>query len=201
MASSMERLKEKYSWEGDKIKGSRFIVSLSPVFSEEEAKFFLEEIQELYFDARHHCYAYRLSNEVFRSSDCGEPRGTAGSPILQRIEGENLVDTMVIVTRYFGGTKLGVGGLIRAYGGAAGEALKIGQKIQIVQGDLFLLHFSYADSSIVSSVLKKCDGEVREEEYGEKITQTIFIPRTASVLFEKEVIEKSSNRIVIQRKV
>ena len=195
----MERLKEKYSFEGEKIKGSRFIVNFSPIFSEVEAKQFLEEIEAVYSDARHHCYAYRLSDGIFRTSDCGEPRGSAGLPILQRLEGANLVDTMVIVTRYFGGTKLGIGGLIRAYGGAAGEALKEGEREKIILGENFELHFSYADSSIVSSVVKRLDGEVKKEQYGEAIKQIVFVKKELVPIFEREIVEKSSNRISIQK--
>lgn len=195
----MERLQERYFWEGEKIKGSRFLVNLSPVFSKEDATQFLEEIEESYSDARHHCYAYRLSNGEFRCSDCGEPRGSAGAPILQRIKGENLIDTMVIVTRYFGGTKLGVGGLIRAYGRAAGEALSRGARVRVHNGDLFQLQFSYRHTAVVSSLLKKYAGEIKAEEYGENIVQTIFIPIESSSLFTTELIEKSSNQITFQK--
>lgn len=109
----MKRVVEKFLWEGEKIKGSRFIVNIAPICSDQEAKAFLDEIASCYSDARHHYFAYCLADGTTRSSDSGEPRGSAGLPILQRVESSNLVDTIVIVTRYFGGVKLGVGGLIR----------------------------------------------------------------------------------------
>ena len=195
----MERLKEKYSFEGGKIKGSRFIVNLSPIFSSQEAKQFLQEIEALFPDAKHHCYAYRLSNGQFRVSDCGEPRGSAGLPILQRLEGEDLVDTMVVVTRYFGGTKLGFGGLIRAYGNSAAQALKEGLREKIILGENFELEFSYADSPIVSSIIKRFTGELKMEEYGERIKHVVFIRKDRVSIFEQEIIERSSNRISIKK--
>lgn len=195
----MKRLQEKNSWEGEKIKGSRFIVNLGPVFSEEEAKQFLDMVAHKYPDARHHCYAYCLSNGISRSSDSGEPRGSAGIPILQRLEGVELVDSIVVVTRYFGGTKLGVGGMIRAYGGAAGDALKEAEKVEIVLGDILELQFSYAQSSIVSSIVNKFSGEIKEEQYSDIILMRVFIEQEKSKNFAAELIEKSSNKVLIQK--
>jgi uncharacterized YigZ family protein len=195
----MKRLQEKNSWEGEKIKGSRFIVNLGPVFSEEEAKQFLDMVAHKYPDARHHCYAYCLSNGISRSSDSGEPRGSAGIPILQRLEGVELVDSIVVVTRYFGGTKLGIGGLIRAYGGAAGDALKETEKVELVLGDLLELQFSYAQSSIVSSIVNKFSGEIKEEQYSDIILMKVFIEQEKSKNFAAELKEKSSNKVLIQK--
>ena len=110
--------------EGEPVKGSRFIVDIATVNSEAAARQLLERVRADYPDASHHCWAWRIAQPAIdRASDDGEPRGSAGRPILAQLTGRDLVDTAVVVTRYFGGTKLGVGGLVRAYGSAAGDAL------------------------------------------------------------------------------
>src|SRR5690606_11612852 len=108
-------------------KGSRFIAEVFPVETEEEAAAAIEAVRRREHAATHHCTAYRLGpeGELFRASDDGEPSGTAGLPILRQIEARGLTNTLVVVTRYFGGTKLGRGGLIRAYGEAAARALDL----------------------------------------------------------------------------
>ncbi len=111
-------------YEGDPIKGSRFIATVVPAADEDACKRALAEVASEMPDAGHHCWAWRIASpSIDRASDDGEPSGSAGRPILSQLTGRDLVDTAVIVSRYWGGTKLGVGGLVRAYGGAAGEAL------------------------------------------------------------------------------
>ena len=106
-------------------KKSRFIADVFPVASEEEAASHIEKIRKQYWDARHHCWAYVIGRNpgTERMSDDGEPAGTAGKPILEVIKGRRLTDVLVVVTRYFGGTLLGTGGLVRAYTSAAAEGL------------------------------------------------------------------------------
>jgi len=193
----MKQLAQKSSWEGEKIKGSRFIVNFSPVFSSEEAKIFLEEVRELYPDARHHCFAYRLSSGEERSSDSGEPRGSSGPPILQRLQSNDIIDAMVIVTRYFGGVKLGVGGLIRAYGGAAGQALKTAKFKEIEQGVLLKLIVPYSQDAVLRSIIKKYTASIQEERYGEDIRIHLLLEERKASLCKEELIERSSNRIKI----
>ena len=123
-------------------KKSRFIASTKPVSSEEEAMAFVEEIRKKYWDARHHCYAYVIGNrgQLCRCSDDGEPAQTAGRPMLDVLLGEEIRNVCVVVTRYFGGTLLGTGGLVRAYSAAVKEGLKesvtvkkqLGRKIKMV---------------------------------------------------------------------
>ncbi|MEX0599035.1 MAG: YigZ family protein, partial [Rhodothermales bacterium] len=109
-----------------KVRGSRFIGEAIPVRDEEEAALRIDEVKRREHAATHHCTAYRLGPEgdVFRYNDDGEPGGTAGPPILRQIESRDLTDILVVVTRYFGGTQLGTGGLARAYGEAAEQALE-----------------------------------------------------------------------------
>lgn len=106
-------------------KKSRFIAQIRPVASEEEAFAFIEEVRKKYWDARHHCYAYIIGEraQTARCSDDGEPSQTAGKPMMDVLAGEGLHDVCAVVTRYFGGTLLGTGGLVRAYSGAVKEAL------------------------------------------------------------------------------
>ena len=108
-------------------KKSRFIVYVSPVRTESEATDFLNKIREKHWDARHNVYAYVLKNGISKSSDDGEPHGTAGVPILNVIKNNNLFDTIIVVTRYFGGILLGTGGLLRAYSQAATLAISNSQ--------------------------------------------------------------------------
>ena len=106
-----------------RIRGSRFLAVAAPAAGEEAARELLTSLQRLHFDATHHCSAWRFRDGSWRANDAGEPGGSAGAPILAAIDAEDLTDTVVIVVRYFGGTKLGVGGLVRAYGDAAEAAL------------------------------------------------------------------------------
>lgn len=107
-------------------KKSRFIAHIKPIISEDDATAFIEEIKKQYWDARHNCYAYQLGdrNQIQRYSDDGEPGGTAGMPILDVLRGKDIKDTIVVVTRYFGGTLLGTGGLVRAYSLSSREGIK-----------------------------------------------------------------------------
>lgn len=113
-------------------KKSRFIASVRPVFSEEEAQAFIESARKRYWDARHNCSAYVIGerNEITRCSDDGEPAGTAGRPMLEVLLGENMRNTCVVVTRYFGGVLLGTGGLVRAYGSAVREGLRASRVLE-----------------------------------------------------------------------
>jgi uncharacterized YigZ family protein len=107
------------------IQKSRFIAYVNRVTTEEEAQLFLQEVKKKHWDANHNCFAYCIgeNNQIQKANDDGEPSGTAGVPILEVIKKRNLNDTIVVVTRYFGGTKLGAGGLIRAYGKSASEGI------------------------------------------------------------------------------
>ena len=117
-------------------KKSRFIANIFPVHSEEEALAYIEEIRKKHYDARHNCFAYVIGekNEVMRGSDDGEPSGTAGRPMLEVLLGEELHDVLAVVTRYFGGTLLGTGGLVRAYSAAVKEGLSKTEVIERLSG-------------------------------------------------------------------
>lgn len=163
-----------------KVKGSRFIGQAIPVGSPQEAKDRLDEIKRRERDATHHSMAYRTGPEgaEFRFSDDGEPSGTAGRPILRQIEAAGFTNTMVVVSRYYGGTKLGTGGLIRAYSGAAKEALSLANVQKVVLRDTVRATFAYADTSPAMHVINKFDAEIRSTEYGEQTTVDVGVKRS-----------------------
>ena len=163
-----------------KVKGSRFIGEAIPVGSPQEAKDRLEEIKRREHDATHHCMAYRTGSDgsELRFNDDGEPSGTAGRPILRQIEAADLTNTLVVVTRYYGGTKLGTGGLIRAYGDAAKEALCLATVKTIVQRATIHATFAYDDTSPAIYVINKYDAEIRSTDYGDNTTIELGVKRS-----------------------
>ncbi|MCK4597541.1 YigZ family protein [bacterium] len=173
-----------------KVKGSRFIASVTPVGSEEEAKKFIGRVSGEYFDATHNCYAYRVGlgdAAISRYSDAGEPSGTAGRPILEAITGRDLTDVAVVVTRYFGGTKLGTGGLARAYKECAMAVLDgVGTARKFLTVD-FMLSFAYPLTKEVQRILNKYHGHVLEEQYGQRVNMTVRVRKSRSESFREDV--------------
>jgi uncharacterized YigZ family protein len=152
-----------------KDRGSKFIAYAFPVYNEEDWQEKLQEIKKLHPKARHHCYAYRLGLDKnnFRANDDGEPSGTAGRPILGQIDHFGLTNIVIIVIRYFGGTKLGTSGLINAYKNAAMEALQSADIIEKTLDDIFKISFDYALMSEVMNAVKKLELEICKQEFGE----------------------------------
>lgn len=140
-----------------KEKGSKFIATAFTVTSEDEVKQALAESKKQYYDARHHCYAYMIGPDkaCFRSSDDGEPSGTAGKPILNQILSKDVTNVCVIVVRYFGGIKLGVSGLINAYKTAAREALDNAVIVEKTVNEIYSLEFAYPLMNDVMRVMKE----------------------------------------------
>lgn len=140
-----------------KEKGSKFIASAFTVMNEDEAKAAITEIRKKYFDARHHCYAYMIGpdKKTFRSSDDGEPSGTAGKPILNQILSKDITNVCVVVTRYFGGIKLGTSGLINAYKTASREALDNAQVVEKTINVFYSLEFEYTLMNDVMRIMKE----------------------------------------------
>lgn len=139
-----------------KEKGSKFLAFAYPVVSEEEVRTVLDRIRKEYYDARHHCYAYRLglTGNVWRFNDDGEPSSTAGRPIYGQILSRELSDVLIVVVRYFGGTKLGVPGLIRAYKTAAADALDHARTVEKVASERYAVTFDYVAMDRVMRILK-----------------------------------------------
>jgi len=143
-------LKENFEFEIDPIKNSRFITYAQAVDCDEDALQFVEKIKAITPDARHHCWAYSLRKDSrVRFSDDGEPGGSAGQPILRQLTGRDLYDLVVVVIRYSGGIKLGVGGLMRAYGGAVGQMLDRATFKTVTPKLPLWLEYDYSDTTSV----------------------------------------------------
>ena len=157
--------------------GSRFIASAWPVETEEEVKAVVDGLKKKYHDARHHCYAYRLGLDGgrFRANDDGEPSGSAGRPILGQIDSAGLSDVLVVVVRYFGGIKLGIPGLIRAYKSATADALMQAQAIEKVAGEHWRLDFDYLSMNAVMKAVKDLGLPQKDQQFGERCTMTVRV--------------------------
>lgn len=201
MPKDYEAPAEELRYEGDPVKGSRFLASIAPIADEEEALAFVQRIRKEGPSATHHCWAYRIARptERFRFSDDGEPGGSAGRPILQQIEGHGLHDICCVVTRYYGGTKLGVGGLIRAYGGCAAKALDlVARKVQRVMVRLDV-RFPYDCTSAVQGFLSSQSHEPIESDYGASVHLAFVVPLPDAERFENELRERTAARAQIER--
>jgi uncharacterized YigZ family protein len=150
-----------------KEKGSKFIALAYPVYSEEEVKEVLTELRKKYYDARHHCYAYILGADQsrYRANDDGEPNHSAGDPILGQIRSAELSNVLVVVVRYFGGTKLGVSGLINAYKVATADALANATIVEKHETVLLQAHYAYPQMNDVMSLVKEYDLQVRDQQF------------------------------------
>lgn len=150
-----------------KEKGSKFIGLAYPVASEQDIKDILDELHKKYYDARHHCYAYIIGpqGEKYRANDDGEPNHSAGDPILGQIRSNNLTNTLVVVLRYFGGTKLGVSGLISAYKIAAAEAIEANEIIEEVIQERVEVRYGYESTNEVMRLVKEFDLQILEQEF------------------------------------
>ena len=150
-----------------KEKGSKFISLAYPVKDEDTVKQKLEQVRKQYHDARHHCYAYRLGyrGEHYRVNDDGEPSGTAGKPIYGQIMSKEMTNVLIVVVRYFGGTKLGVGGLINAYRTAARDALEQASAVKKTINDCYMVLFDYPLMNKVMRVVKDYNLDVVKQEF------------------------------------
>lgn len=181
-----------------KREGSKFIADAFPVESEEEAKKHLAEIKKKYFDATHHCYAVAIgaSRSFVRSSDDGEPSGTAGIKILSAVESKNLSDILVVVTRYYGGTKLGVGGLGRAYFESALEALSQVEKITKAELQIVKISFPFDVTNSVMNLIHSSKLRIDATFYDvEKTVLFVLIPPAEVNLLEQKFIDVTRGKI------
>lgn len=154
------------------VKKSLFIAHIVPVSSEEEAAEALNALRKKYQDATHNCYAYRIGRErvLERSGDDGEPAGTAGHPMLHVLQAQNLTDVLGVVTRYFGGIKLGAGGLTRAYSSSLAEALKKASILRYVPHNRYLLTLPYSAVGGFENYIKDTDIIVKDRSFTDKVT-------------------------------
>ena len=183
-------------YEIEKIKGSRFIADLEPAASEEEAMAAIERILAEFSDASHHCWAWRLDHDdAFRYSDDGEPTGSAGRPMLNQILGSGLSYVVIIVTRYFGGTKLGTGGLVRAYGAAARAALDAAEVVTVEAKTTLEFRFPYEMQGPIQGLLVARELEPASTEFGVDVVMTVQLRVEDAPEFSAALHELTAGRI------
>ncbi len=181
-----------------KTKGSIFIATALPVTSEREARECVKKIAKEFFDATHHCFAYKVKiaqSQVAKYSDAGEPRGTAGIPILSAIESENLSNVLVVVTRYFGGIKLGTGGLSRAYHRSAQAVLRDCEKIGKLVTAKFSFMFEISHTSRVLRVLSRLDCRILEKSFKANVTMTAEVRKGNLERLKQKLLESTNGQI------
>lgn len=197
---SYKTVNEKFSGELI-IKKSKFIASVFHLDDILEVNFHLQNIKKKYHDARHHPYAYRLGigNNIFKFNDDGEPAGSSGKPILAAIDKFKVTDILIVVTRYFGGVKLGVGGLKRAYFDSAEACLKKSMIIEKFLCDNYEISFDY---SFVNSVMKYLEInkiKIIENSFGLKVNLKCELRKSLSITFEDNIKNLTNGKAIIKK--
>lgn len=182
------------------VKKSRFIADIKPVDSEEEALDFVEEVRKKYWDARHHCFAYIIGErgQVSRCSDDGEPPRTAGKPMLDVLEGEGLRGVCAVVTRYFGGTLLGTGGLLRAYQGAVKAGLESCVVVEKKPGRRLEVTADYNGSGKIQYIAAQSGIHTLDVQYTDKVVFLLLAPSDQEDLICKKITEGTNGRALIK---
>lgn len=178
-----------------RISGSRFVAHGAPAASEEAALAIVEERRAADPDATHHCWAYVLADGRARSSDDGEPRDTAGAPILRHLRGARLADVVVVVTRWYGGTNLGRGGLVRAYGDATAAVLAAADLIERPAMVTRTLHHPYELTAAVDGVLAAHEAVELSADYGAEVVRTVAVRRTDAEPFAADLQEATAGQV------
>ena len=184
------------------IEKSRFITNSNHVESEEQAKEFISLITSKYPDATHNCYAY-ISDSIgnyMRFSDDGEPQGTAGMPILEVIKNKKLTQTAVVVTRYFGGIKLGAGGLLRAYSGCAAENLDLVRKVlyEICSESCYTVGYAGVDAAL--RFFNEYGADVINVNYSDEVEFTVAVKKSEENSFNSEFVNRMNGKLQISKK-
>lgn len=170
-------------------RSSKFLSWIFPVRSEEEIREHLDALRKRFFDATHHCYAWRLGphGEAFRANDDGEPSGTAGKPILGQLLSNDLTDCLVVVVRYFGGTKLGVPGLIAAYREATADVIAQAQIVERTVDRLVTVDFPYVAMNDIMRVVKELQPRIEAQEFDNLCTMRLSIRESRADLLEERL--------------
>ena len=186
----------------EEIKKSRFICHAKRVYSEEEARDFITAIKKEHYKATHNCSAFIVGerSEIKRTSDDGEPSGTAGIPMLGVLENHNLTNVCVVVTRYFGGIKLGAGGLIRAYAGSVALAVKEIGIIEIKEQAGIQIHMTYAQYQEYGNFLKEHNLMELETNFTDQVDTMIFIDKEKKDGIKAELIEFFNGKVTLTDK-
>lgn len=178
-------------------KRSRFIATIRPVETEEEASAFIAEMKKRYWDARHNCSAFVIgrNQETTRCSDDGEPSGTAGRPILDVLLQEGIHNTAVVVTRYFGGVLLGTGGLVRAYQRSVQEGLKNCVVVKKQRGQLLVIETDYNGMGKIRYLLENEQIAIVDTKYAQTVQMTAVVPEEEKRQTEKLLIDATANQV------
>lgn len=182
-------------------KKSRFIANVSPAASEKDAVSYIEGIKKKYWDARHNCYAYQIGekNQLQRYSDDGEPGGTAGMPILDVLRGRDIKNTVIVVTRYFGGTLLGTGGLVRAYGSAAKAGIEAAGLIECSLYTQIHITVDYTLSGKVQYEVLNKEHIIKDTVYTDKVEFTIQVNKALADSFIEDIVNITSGNAEITK--
>ena len=182
-------------------KKSRFIADIFSVSSEEEALQILEKVKKKYWDARHHCWAYVVGDEQAqeRCSDDGEPSGTAGKPILEVIRGNEIHNVLIVVTRYFGGTLLGTGGLVRAYTQAAQEGIAASTIVTKTQGYKVKIQTDYTTLGKIQYLLGQKGIQIIDSVYQDNVEIFVYISKEEEILLQRDITEVTNGQTEVER--
>lgn len=181
------------------VQRSRFIADTAAVKDEETAQAFLQEIKKKYYDARHHCYGWILEGgRRKKSGDDGEPSGTAGAPILAALERQGITDGLIVVTRYFGGIKLGTGGLTRAYAHAAAQGLAASTLAELQMLRRVAVTVAYPLFSPLENWLQKNEIRVADKSYAENVTLTLYLTPDATETVKKAVADLTAGQACLK---
>lgn len=180
------------------IKKSRFLAHVKPVQNEEEAYEFIRHIQKIHREATHNVYAYRINNQLEKSCDDGEPSGTAGRPVLNVLKGENLYNTVVVVTRYYGGILLGAGGLVRAYSQAASQGLAEAQMVTRVLCQQIRVIFPMPLFGIVKKEIEKFGAKILDVQVTDQGAMVARLPVPQVVDLVAALMEISAGKAVVE---
>lgn len=182
-------------------KKSRFIATVESVESEEEATAFIEKMKKKYWDARHNCSAYVIGSkgELERCSDDGEPNGTAGKPMLEVLRGMEIRNIVVVVTRYFGGTLLGTGGLVRAYTKAVQEGIENSVIVEKQLATKLVIGTDYNGVGKIQYILAQRGIKILESDYGESVKITALVPVSQFGFVEAELTEGTNGKATLEK--
>ncbi len=174
-------------------KKSRFLARVCPVMTEQQALAFIQSVKSKHYNATHNVYAYVLrENQMQRYTDDGEPSGTAGMPVLDCIRKQGLTDVAIVVTRYFGGTLLGTGGLVRAYGSAAGKGIQKAVPILRRLCDIYTIHCGYDLYGKIEYAVNQAGYAIRSADFGAEVTMDICVLRGEGERLKKLLTETTN---------
>lgn len=186
----------------ESVERSRFITTIARASSSEEARRFIDSMRAEFVDATHNCWAFVAgapgSTAAVGFSDAGEPHGTAGRPMLDVLRPSGIGEVVAVVTRYFGGVKLGKGGLVRAYGGAVKNALATLPTIVLVERTAAVVTATYADVDALKKVIQEFDVVLLDESYGADVRFTVEVPAAHASAFERAARDRTAGRAIVE---